>query len=101
MYSTIWNRASQLRGSATSVMRPCSMRQPLAIATLPPTATVAGSSRNGSTARLSASASSTVSASMTSTRTPDAALMPALAASALLPPFCLSMTTRSGSLTDR
>ena len=101
MYSTTWNRASQLRDRATSTMRPCSMRQPLAIAIFAPTATVIGSSRNGSTARLRASASSTVSASMTSTRTPDAALMPALVASALHPPFTLSTTTRSGSLTER
>ena len=101
MYSTTWKRASQLRGSATSTMRPCSIRQPLAIATLAPTATVAGSSRNGSTARLSASAASMVSASMSSTSVPDATLMPALAASALHPPFSLSTTTRSGSLTDR
>ena len=44
MYSTIWNRASQLRGSATSETWPFSIRQPLAMATFPPTATVAGSS---------------------------------------------------------
>ena len=101
MYSTIWKRASQLRGNAMPVMRPSSMWQPLAIATFAATATVAGSSRNGSTARLSASASSTVSASMISTRAPDAALMPALTASALDPPLALSTTTRSGSRTDR
>ena len=77
------------------------MRQPLLIAMLPPTATVDGSSRNGITARLNASGSSRVSASMLSTSVPDAALNPAFTASDLLPPFALSMTTSAGSLVDR
>ena len=52
MYSTTWNRASQLRGSATlgdaAVLDATAVGDP----DIPPTATVAGSSRNGSTARL-------------------------------------------------
>ena len=76
-------------------------RQPLLIAMLPPTATVDASSRNGMTARLNASGSSNVSASMLSTSVPDAALNPAFTASDLLPPFSLSTTMSAGSLVDR
>ena len=101
MYSMTWNRASQLFGRRTSVMRPLSILHPLAIATCAPTATVVGSSRNGSTARVNASRSRIVSASMTSVSVPDATLMPALTASALQPPFSLSITRTLGSVTDR
>jgi hypothetical protein len=38
---------------------------------------------------------------MTNTSSPDAALMPALAASALHPPLSLSTTTSDGSLVER
>src|SRR5580765_3428914 len=85
----------------TSVTRPPSMLEPLEIATYPPTATVVASSRNGSTARLSASGSSTVSASITSTNPPDAALIPALLASDLQPALSLSITTTAGSAMER
>ena len=87
---------SQFRGNATSATRPSKMRQPLAIPTLPPTATVFEFSRNGVTARIKASRSRMVSASMIATRAPDAALIPALAASALHLPLSLSITTRPG-----
>ena len=96
-----WKRASQLRGMPTSVTRLFSIRHPFAIATYPPTATVSGCSRNGIAARVSASGSSMVSASMTSTSRPDAALIPALAASDLEPPLILSITTRAGSTIER
>ena len=92
-YSTIWMRASQLRGIPTSSMKPSDTRQPLAIRTVPPHAMVAGSSRNGRTTRWRLSRWSTESASTAQKSGERAALIPALSASAL-PPFSLSMTRR-------
>ena len=46
-YSSTWKRASQLLGSRTSVTRPASTRQPLAMRMMPPAATVSGDLEEG------------------------------------------------------
>ena len=51
-YSTTWKRATQLPGTRTSVTRPPSTLQPLTTRMMPPTPSVSGDSRNGSTAWL-------------------------------------------------
>ena len=68
--------------------------------TAAPTAIVDGSSRNGSTARLSASGSRIVSASSAMTPAMEAALMPAFEASAL-PPTVLLVDHHQIGLVER
>ena len=63
-YSTTWIRASQVPGIRTSTIRPPTIVQPLAARTTPPVATTrSGSSANGLLTVISASGSSTESAS--------------------------------------
>src|SRR4051812_10990800 len=85
-YSTTWILASHDVGMRDSTILPRCIVEPFAARTVPPVATTrSGSSTKGLATCRSASSSSTASASVTHTSGCWATLMPALAASPLLP----------------
>ena len=100
-YSSDWTSARKFLGSRASTTRPRCTFEPLAMQIVPPTATVSGSSTKGQTARSNASGSIRVSASVMQMIGVREALMPALTASALPPPFSLSTTSSLGTCGER